>query len=387
MKNNGKKNILICPLNWGAGHATRVQVIAWELRKRGYKIYIAAPRSLHKTFDKAAYDELITLRSPSVYYPVFTPLYIAVMFQMPVLLVAFLADRLRLPGIIRKYGIDLVISDNRFGMWSRRAYSIYITHQLRVALPLGLGFVEKLVSAIHRSIAGSYDECWVPDLPGENNLSGMLSHDCRMPSNTKYIGPLSRFYKLDVPIKNRPFSSSSEEEYPEYSGGGGVHDFGFLPSQFTLAILSGPEPQRTIFENIITSQKDKLPGKLIIVAGTPGDNKQTAADDILRYSWLNGAALKQLMEQADLIICRSGYSTIMDLFYIGKTALLVPTPGQPEQEYLACYLAERYNFTTITQRQLAGYGDIPAVNNDIKWPGIDKDLLDKALDQLLRKLP
>jgi len=374
MKNNKRKNILICPLNWGAGHATRVQVIAWELRKRGYKIYIAAPRSLHETFDKAVYDELITLRSPSVYYPGFTPLYIAVMFQMPVLLVAFFADRLRLPGIIRKYGIDLIISDNRFGLWSRGAYSIYITHQLRVALPRGLGFVETLVSAVHRSVAGRYDECWVPDFPGENNLSGMLSHDCRMPSNTKYIGPLSRFYKLDVPIKNRPL-------------GGGVHDFGFLPSQFTLALLSGPEPQRTIFENIITLQKDKLPGKLIIVAGTPGDNKQTADDDILRYSWLDGAALKQLMEQADLIICRSGYSTIMDLFYTGKTSLLVPTPGQPEQEYLACYLAERYNFTTITQRQLARHGDIPAVNDNIQWPGIDKNLLDKALDQLLRKLP
>ena len=369
MKNNERKNILICPLNWGAGHATRVQVIAWELRKRGYKIYIAAPRSLHKTFDKAVYDELITLRSPSVYYPGFTPLYIAVMFQIPVLLVAFLADRLRLPGIIRKYGIELVISDNRFGLWSRGAYSIYITHQLRVAVPRVLGFVETLVSAVHRSVAGRYDECWVPDFPGENNLSGMLSHDCRMPSNTKYIGPLSRTSFLRK--QESPAHANSVEHGP----------------LFTLALLSGPEPQRTIFENIITSQKDKLPGKLIIVAGTPGDNKHTADDDILRYSWLDGAALKQLMEQADLIICRSGYSTIMDLFYTGKTSLLVPTPGQPEQEYLACYLAEKYNFITITQRQLARHGDIPAVNNNIQWPGIDKNLLDKALDQLLRKLP
>jgi hypothetical protein len=170
------------------------------------------------------------------------------------------------------------------------------------------------------------------------------------------------------------------------SGGGGVQDDISTSSAFTLAILSGPEPQRTAFENIIIAQKDRLPGKLIIVAGTPGEDKQPG-HDILRYPWLDGPALKYLIEKADLIICRSGYSTIMDLCQLGKSALLVPTPGQPEQEYLAHYLALKYNATTIKQKQLERFDYLPDVNNKVEWPMKQPDLLDKVLDRLLKILP
>ncbi len=372
MNSNGKKNILICPLNWGTGHATRVQVIAGELRQRGHKIYIAAPRRLHATFDKSVYDELINLRSAPVYYPGYLPLSIAIMFQLPVLFISFLTDRLRLPGIIRKYDIHLVISDNSFGMWSRKTYSVYITHQMSVALPRVFAFARPLISAIHRSVASRYDECWIPDLPGDDNLSGMLSHECRLPVNTHYIGPLSRFVILserDPPLKGVRGMLSTQHESP-----------------FTLALLSGPEPQRTILERIIISQKERLPGKLVIVAGTPGKNTQTG-DETIRYPWLDGADLEHLIEKADFIICRSGYSTVMDLYCTGKSALLVPTPGQPEQEYLAVYLSDKYNVTTIDQKDLAEQAHLPSVNNNIKWPAKNKALLDSVLDQLLRKLP
>jgi hypothetical protein len=328
MNNNVKKNILICPLNWGTGHATRVQVIAGELRKRGHKIYIAAPRRLHATFDISVYDEFISLWSAPVYYSAHLPLFITVMLQAPILLVSFLADRLRLPGIIRKHGIHLIISDN----------------------------------AIHLAIAARYAECWIPDFPGDDNLSGMLSHHCKVPANTHYIGPLSRF----VILSESPVILSE--------------------SPVTLAILSGPEPQRTVFEDIIIAQKDRLPGKLIIVAGTPGENRQPG-HDILRYPWLDGPALKYLIEKADLIICRSGYSTIMDLCHLGKSALLVPTPGQPEQEYLAGYLAGKYKVTTVKQRQLSRIDHLPDINNNVKWPAKQPDLLNKVLDRLLKKLP
>jgi len=129
-----------------------------------------------------------------------------------------------------------------------------------------------------------------------------------------------------------------------------------------------------------------MPGKLVIVAGTPGKNTQTD-DDIIRYPWLDGADLEHLIRKADLIICRSGYSTVMDLYYTGKSALLVPTPGQPEQEYLAVYLSDKYNVTTIVQKDLAEQAHLPSVNNDIKWPAKNQALLDSVLDQLLRKLP
>ena len=374
MNSTGKKNVLIYPLDWGIGHATRVQVIAAELRQRGHKIYIAASHRLHPTFDKSVYDELIILRSATVYYPGHLPLCIAIIFQIPVLFISFLVDRFRLPGIIRKYDIHLVISDNRFGVWNRKTYSIYITHQLRVALPRGFVFVRPLVSAIHRSVANRYDECWVPDLPGDDNLSGMLSHGCKMPANTHYIGPLSRFVILSK-AKDLLTTNSFHRS------------FALLRiTKFTLALLSGPEPQRTIFERIIISQKERFPGKLVIVAGTPGKNMQTG-DDIIRYPWLDGAELEYLIKMADLIICRSGYSTVMDLYHTGISALLVPTPGQPEQEYLAAYLSEKYNVTVVSQRQLARQADLPAVNMNIKWPAVDDTLPGNVLDQLLRKLP
>ncbi len=373
MKDNAHKNILVCPLIWGTGHATRVQVVAWELKKRGHKIIIAASPSLHKTFDKKVYDELVSLWSPSVSYPKFLPSYLAVLFQLPVMLTAFLSDRFSLPGLIRKYGIDLVISDNRFGMWSRKAYSVYITHQPRVAVPRTFAFAGPLVSALHRSVARRYDECWIPDLPGVDNVSGMLSHDCRLPPYTRYIGILSRFNKQPVPA----LLSAGREN---------VQKFKFPPAQYTLALLSGPEPQRSILENLILSRKNILPGSLVIVAGRPGDEKGNRADAVLRYPWLDGLSLYRLMRDAQLIICRSGYSTIMDLFTLGKTALLVPTPGQPEQEYLAGYLSGKYGFNTITQKQLAGDFAIPDTGKDIIWKG-DENLLGKALDDLIRKQP
>jgi hypothetical protein len=381
MKSNGKKNILICPLNWGTGHATRVQVIAGELKKRGHKIYIAAPRRLHATFDKSFYDEFICLRSAPVHYPAHLPLCIAVMLQAPILLVSFLADRLRLPGIIRKYDIHLIISDNCFGMWSRKTYSVYITHQSVVALPRGLIFARPLINAVHLAIAARYAECWIPDFPGDDNLSGMLSHNCKLPSNTKYIGPLSRISflsELSVILSEAKDLSVKESVNRSFAS--------LRMTRFTLAILSGPEPQRTVFENLIIAQKDRLPGKLIIVAGTPGEDKQPG-HDILRYTWLDGPALKYLIEKADLIICRSGYSTIMDLCQLGKSALLVPTPGQPEQEYLAHYLAGKYNATTVTQKQLARIDYLPEVNNNVIWPVKQPDLLDKVLSSLLKILP
>lgn len=177
MRNDNTKNILVCPLYWGAGHAARVQLIGACLRKKGHRVIIAAPGILHKTFGDESYDELIHLGSPGVLYSRYLPQYLAILLQFPLFLIALLADRLRLPGIIREHDVDLVISDNRFGLWSRRTPCVYITHQLSIPLPEFLSFAGPFVSSIHRYIAGRYDECWIPDLPGDKNLSGKLSHE------------------------------------------------------------------------------------------------------------------------------------------------------------------------------------------------------------------
>ncbi|MGM0667432.1 MAG: glycosyltransferase [Bacteroidota bacterium] len=396
--NKNKKNILISPLHWGTGHATRIQALARELKKRGHRIIIASPPALHKIFDSSLYDELTGIWSPRVSYPRFLPLYLGVLAQLPLLFAAFLYDRYMSRVLIRRYDIDILISDNRFGMRGRKVYSIFVTHQPRVIVPAPFAFAGSAVSAIHRWVASGYEECWIPDLPGAANLSGLLSHECKLPPATRYIGILSRFSPADK--YTQPCTGNDVETGKPGSGSG---------HPFTLAIMSGPEPQRSILEKIIISQKDKLPGELVIVAGSPGEKTEDTAEGVTRHAWLDGRSLRRLMCDACFIICRPGYSTIMDLFALGLTACLVPTPGQPEQEYLAGYLSASYGFAGISQSDLARAvsiaqagmtiredmdtagtkGEPPAKTREenIDWNAESRMLMEEALDGLFRKQP
>ncbi|MDZ7739096.1 MAG: glycosyltransferase [Bacteroidales bacterium] len=388
MRKDHAANILICPLDWGTGHAARVQLIAYELKKRGHKVILAVPPSLARTSDYDIYNKIISLPSPSVRYSSQLPLPLALLLQLPLFLFTFLSDRCRLPGILRRHSIDLVISDNRFGLWTKKVPCIYITHQLRVMMPRALRFASAPASAIHRAIASRYDQCWVPDMPGEENLSGLLSHMCRKPPRTRYIGILSRFAIIQPP-------DGSQQPLPS--------------TPYTLALLSGPEPQRSILEDIIMAQRHRLPGQLVIVAGKPEDDDKKGKRDsdsnsgsgdrkvVLRIAWADSRRLKSLVEQASFIICRSGYSTVMDLVSAGRTALLVPTPGQPEQEYLAGYLSPRHGFSMVSQKELAA-GVIPVdekAGTDppakerageliiTEWLAAGNRLLSQALDDIL----
>ena len=373
--------ILVCPLYWGTGHATRVQIIARELKKRGHKIFFAAPPALHGAIDKQSYTELVPFSSPPVHYSARLPLYLSVFLQLPRLTGSFIADRLRLPGILRKYGIDLIISDNRFGLWSKKVPSIYITHQLRVMLPRPLRFASPLASALHRAVARRYERCWVPDLPGTDNLGGRLSHECRIPPATRYIGILSR---LEAPGgKAGPEApGQGHEAGPEAPVAGGKSGGN---KDYSLALLSGPEPQRSMLEDIIITQARRFPGRLIIVAGQPGSENKNTGGDITRYPWAGSRQLARLVSGAACIICRPGYSTLMDLARLGKTALLVPTPGQPEQEYLAAHLSAKYGFAGVSQKELSS-GIIPA-GKEKGWPPAESLLLQEALDELFKKQP
>jgi hypothetical protein len=378
--NKNKKNILISPLHWGTGHATRIQALARELKKRGHRIIIASPPALHKIFDSSLYDEITCIWSPRVSYPRFLPLYLGVLVQLPLLFAAFLYDSYMSRVLIRRYDIDILISDNRFGMRGRKVHSIFVTHQPRVIVPYPFAFAGSAVSAIHRWVASGYDECWIPDLPGTANLSGLLSHECRLPPATRYIGILSRF------------SPAAKDTEPCAGNAGETGRPGSGSSQpFTLAIMSGPEPQRSILEKIIISQKDKLPGRLVIVAGSPGERTGDTAEGVTRHDWLDGTSLRRLMCDAGFIICRPGYSTIMDLFALDRTACLVPTPGQPEQEYLAGYMSSGYGFAGISQSELATAVSIePPANTraeNTDWNAESRMLMEKALDGLFRIQP
>ena len=341
--------ILVCPLDWGIGHATRCVPVIRQLQKENHELILAADG---KAFDffKANFpgNKIIRFKGVSVKYPAGNKMMLKMMLQAPGIFFSIFQEHRKLKKIIEENGIDVVISDNRFGLWSGNVHSIYITHQLMIKAPAGWKWTEPILHRIHRWFIKHYDECWIPDLPGEPNLSGDLSHKYPLPHHAKFIGPQSRFENSirqlpdQIPDSNRPITQSPD----------------------LLALLSGPEPQRSIFENIILKELDKHRGLYaVILQGKPGTfNQSSPAPGVFVFNHLPDEALANLITTSQTIICRSGYSTLMDLVTLGKSAVLVPTPGQTEQEYLAKYLSAKGWFSTMKQDEFE-LGKAMAGNN------------------------
>ncbi|MEO8763781.1 MAG: glycosyltransferase [Ginsengibacter sp.] len=333
MKNGEKFNselpqirILIAPLDWGLGHATRCIPIIKELFSQHCAVIIAASDAplflLKKEFPKAVF---LRNRGYQVKYSSSGRLLpVRLLLQLPGIILSVWRERAWLRKVIKEYGLDAVISDNRPGMYNKSIPCVYITHQLHIKT--GRAFSEKIVKKVHSQFIKKYSTCWVPDIE-QNSLAGALSHPAQIPSNVLYIGPLSRFEKING-----------------------------VPLIYNLLIsLSGPEPQRTIFEKIILGQLRTFKKKVLLVRGLPGENKalQTGVQSLEIVNHLPAEKLNRAFLQAEMIISRSGYSTIMDLVKIGRNAILVPTPGQTEQEYLAGYLAEKKYFYAVQQNNFS----------------------------------
>ena len=261
--------------------------------------------------------------------------------------------------MIERYNIDFVISDNRFGLWNRKTKSIYITHQINIKFPKVLSVFEYPAYLIHNAIIQRYGLCWIPDEETESNLSGELSHKYPLPSNAVFIGVMSRFLlKINSQTNNPPYE--------------------------IVAILSGPEPQRTILEEKILGQLQQLNKKSLVVSGKPG-LKTTSIEwgRITKVSHLSTKDIKFHILHSDFVICRSGYSIIMDLVVLGKPALIIPTPGQTEQEYLGNYMNSRKLFICMKQGQLDIKKGLEKLKK-LKSPAImhNTTLLEKQLENL-----
>lgn len=315
--------VLVAPLNWGLGHATRCIPIIHQLLQENHEVIIAADgyplRLLQQEFPSL---ELIELPSYQINYSKGKSQVFAMLKSVPKILGGIYREHHQLKKIIEKYKVEQVISDNRFGMWNKHIESIYITHQLMIKMPKYMRFLEPLVWWMHRLFINRYDVCWIPDYEGENNLSGDLAHKYTLPKHAKFIGPQSRFSLLLHQTKNK-----LQENYE------------------TVAVLSGPEPQRSIFEKQIVNCCFADVGKCLIVRGLPNDSSamEYIGDNIAMVSHLDSENLAYHLQQAKKIICRSGYSSIMDLHVLNclHKAELHPTPGQTEQEYLAIYHQNR----------------------------------------------
>jgi predicted glycosyltransferase len=326
--------ILFCPLDWGIGHATRCIPVIRHLREQKHEIIIAADG---RSFDflKEYFPDLQFIRLPGfrVSYPSENSMAFKIAAQSPAILFGIYREHQRLKKIIRNYEVNMVISDNRFGMWSKKIWSVYLTHQLQIKAPVKMKWAEPWLLMAHQWFINQYDECWIPDVPGIINLSGDLSHQHPLPKNGHYIGILSRFENPE-----RPIFPAARKKTPEL-----------------LILLSGPEPQRTIFEKIILNELALYPQKnVVILQGLPGPKHYSSPlPGVAIYNHLPDDEMGQLIRQAGLIICRPGYSTIMDLVSLGRNAILVPTPGQTEQEYLARHLSTDGLFCRIDQEDFS----------------------------------
>ncbi len=305
------KRILICPLDWGLGHATRCIPIIRLLLDRGAEVIIAADnRPLELLKKEFPTLQFIAFKGYEINYSKSDSLILSMLFSIPKILRGIKNEHNELDKIIDEHHIDVVISDNRYGCWNKKVKSIFITHQLMVKTPFG----EKLLHNKIQNFIKNFDECWIPDYEDENNLSGDLSHKYPIPSNAFFIGPLSRFVNRETP----------KIEYD------------------ILAVVSGPEPQRSVFERIVTEQIYQRNLKALIVYGLPNKMiKMEEKQNVKMVSHLLSKDLENSILKSKIIIARSGYSTIMDLASLGKKAIFIPTPGQTEQEYLAEYFKSK----------------------------------------------
>lgn len=323
-----QKNILICPLEWGLGHATRMIPLAKRLKEMNYNVIIASGEE-HLSLFRSELPGFSYLTFPGFKpdYSRYFPQYISLLFKLPLLIWHIINEHQRVKRIISENNIDIIISDNRFGLWNRKIISVYVTHMPLIPFPRSLRFLEPVGVMLHRFIIKKYTYCFIPDLPGDLNLTGRLSHGLKLPDNVRFIGILSKY-------------TDHSSDIPRIS----THD---------TVILSGPEPQREILkQKLISILRDNLT-PAIIFEGRPDSQEVTKkTGNITFYSHLPASEMKKIIESSLAIITRSGYTTIMELVSLNCTALLVPTPGQTEQEYLADYLSEKGWFYTMSQNEI-----------------------------------
>ena len=310
IQNRPHKKILVAPLNWGLGHATRCIPVIEALIKYNFQPILAGDgdslRLLRQEFPRLTYYELPSTKV--VYAENGHFLKYKLLSQLPKLLRAVKQEKKRTEEIHKIEKLSGIISDNRFGVRSDDIPSVYITHQLQVLS----GATTILSSQYHRKIINKFKECWVPDFES-NELAGKLSKSGNAKLALKYIGPLSRF-----------------AHHPQHK------------KWDIVAVLSGPEPQRGILEAKIKEELSSYAGKSLIIQGIVQDKQNIESEgNVTRVNFMLHQELGEAIEQGELILSRSGYSSVMDLYELGAKAYFIPTPGQFEQEYLAEHLKQK----------------------------------------------
>ncbi|MCK9182826.1 MAG: glycosyl transferase family 28 [Fibrobacteraceae bacterium] len=353
--------VLVAPLDWGLGHATRSIPVIRAFLNRGYAVDLAVSGRQAALF-RGEFPQLTQIEIPgySIRYPERG-------FEMPFWL---LKNYGRIANVISEEhdiaeklvadrGYDVLFSDNRFGFYSKKAKSVYMTHQARIAFPRPFSLVENIGIAWHRSQMKHFDRVWIPDFPEYPGMAGKLSHLDRN-SDFDYVGLLSRFELTE------PGSLDSKK-----------YEF--------MAILSGPEPMRTSFEKKVLVALSKISGEHIVLLGRPGSmDLPQAPQNVKLFNHLESKDFAEVAKKSRVIISRPGYSTVMDMAALGVSSVFVPTPGQTEQEYLGKALFRINEAGLILQKDLDS-DSLSKMAKEIRrihLPESAENLLSLAMDKL-----
>ena len=306
-----KKRILVAPLDWGLGHATRCIPIIRELLNNEAEVLLASSGNalalLKNEFPVLAAFEIVGY---DPVYPANDSMVKEMMQQLPKFIKAIAQEHEEVEAIVKSHSVDAVISDNRYGCFSKKIKSVFITHQLNILMPADWKWMQRGVNYYNHKQIKEYSECWVP--AADASLLGPLVTEVKG-VKTRYIGNLSRLEKKSA-----------------------------LKKYDVLVICSGPEPQRRIFESLSKGQLCNSSLKSLIVRGEPREeNKTESVNAMIVKGFLNSREINNVIAESDVIISRSGYSTVMDLAKMEKKAIFIPTSGQTEQEYLAEVLMKR----------------------------------------------
>ncbi len=309
---------MVCPLNWGLGHASRMIPVVYDLLQQRHHVILGGDGDALQLLSNE-FPELPTMPIPDIKVRFgHKKMLWNLMGLVPKIIYAAIREHHFLHRKLKTTAIDVVISDNRYGLWNKKIKSILVTHQLMLKLPKLLKVLEYPVHLLIKSMATKFNECWVPDYADkQSSLSGDLSHKYKAPHNTIYIGPLSRFANFQAATVDTIYK--------------------------VVAVLSGPEPLRSQLEKELREVLLATQLSALIVEGKPAQEvKYTTKDNLSTVSHLSSTELSSILNKATIILCRSGYSSIMDLEYFKAKAILIPTPGQTEQEYLVQHLNHRY---------------------------------------------
>jgi hypothetical protein len=313
-------DIAVAVLHWGLGHATRSAQFITELENLGFHpLIVSSGAALEWLSARFPHLPAESLTDPDIQYGKHGPdLWWRLLRKGPAFFRRIQEEKQRAKILFDRYpSIQACISDHCLGFYAPEKPSILLAHQLN--LPVRLPGIQ----AFYKTMLRPFHQIWVPDVAEEPTWSGKLSHPSPCPEKTKYIGLLPHFQETLGEAKH------------------------------VLILLSGPEPQRSLLEKALVAHwPADMDYPVCCIRGT---TKPATTNFPSHWKILNRASteeVKKAIRHASGVVARNGYTTLMDLAYTPLPVLFIPTPGQPEQQYLAGLHGDKPFWTHMQQAQI-----------------------------------